>query len=50
VDPEVAAHLREVRFRKTFGGSHEDFMNQPMDTTAWMLEIDRIETQVQNGQ
>jgi len=31
------------------GGSHEDFMNQPRDTTDWLLEIDAVMNEVRNG-
>jgi len=39
VDSEVMSYWREYQFRKTFGGSHKDFMNQPVVITNWLTEI-----------
>jgi hypothetical protein len=50
VDAEVAHLFREVRFRKVFGGSHDDFLEQPVDVTDWMLQIETVIQEVQNGQ
>ena len=42
--------FREYQFRKTFGGSHDDFLNQPITNTEWLLAIDSIVNKVQNDQ
>ena len=49
VDTEVSDLYREYQFRKTFGGSHEDFMNQPIQITEWLIAIDGIINEVKNG-
>jgi len=43
------AYFREHRFRKTYGGSHEDFLDQPRHVTDWLLAIARTEQEVSNG-
>jgi len=45
----MADLFREYQFRKTFGGSHEDFMNQPRQVTEWLLAIDGMVEEVKNG-
>jgi hypothetical protein len=32
-------YWREYLFRKTFGGTHEDFLDQPTMTTEWLIAI-----------
>lgn len=49
MDSEVTTLYREYRFRKEFGGSHEDFLNQPREITDWLLAIDRIVSEAQRG-
>jgi len=45
----VLAFYREHRFRKTYGGSHSEFMAQPVLLTEWMLAVAEIEREVANG-
>jgi hypothetical protein len=45
----VSDLFREYQFRKAFGGSHEDFMNQPMQITEWLIAIEGIMNEVKNG-
>jgi len=49
VDIEVASLYREYQFRKTFGGSHDDFLNQPRNVTDWLIAINNTMNEVQRG-
>jgi len=40
---------REYRFRSKFGGSHKDFLDQPVMTTEWLVQIDNVVQEVTNG-
>ena len=42
VSSEVLAYWREYQFRKTFGGSHKDFLDQPIVVTEWLTEIENM--------
>jgi len=41
--------FKEYQFRKLFGGSHKDFLEQPVANTEWLLAIDAIVNKVNNG-
>jgi len=43
------ALYREHRFRKTYGGSHSEFMDQPRQITDWLIAIASVEREVENG-
>jgi len=45
----VSNLFREYQFRKTFGGSHEDYLSQPREITDWLLEIEKVMNEVRNG-
>jgi hypothetical protein len=32
-----------------FGGSHEDFLNQPRSVTDWLIAIDNTMNEVERG-
>jgi len=49
VDPEVTGYFREHRFRKIYGGSHKDFLDQPVQVTDWLLAIANTEKKAENG-
>lgn len=49
VDPDLLGWFREYQFRKSFGGSHQDFMAQPRLVTEWLLAIDSTVNGVQSG-
>ena len=40
-DAETYSWFREYSFRKTFGGSHAEFIEQPVSATEWLLAIDK---------
>ena len=40
---------REYRFRSTFGGSHKEFLDQPVSITEWLTQIDNVVKEVTNG-
>lgn len=40
-DDEMLSYLAEYRFRKAFGASHEDFLNQPTVVTLVLSELDQ---------
>ena len=44
----MASLWREHRFRKMYGGSHEDFLEQPRVVTEWLLAIAKVEQEVEN--
>lgn|GEM_PF-2047465 len=46
---ELLGYYREHRFRKIYGGSHKDFLEQPRQVTDWLLAIANVEQEVQNG-
>ena len=39
-DQESLSYLREYNFRRRFGGSHDDFMNQPLEVTEMLIALD----------
>jgi hypothetical protein len=41
--------FREWNFRKAFGGSHQDFMDQPQAVTEWLMAIDKMTSEMNNG-
>ena len=43
------AFYREYRFRSTFACSHEDYLDQPVSTTEWLIAIDNLVRELQNG-
>jgi hypothetical protein len=47
VDEEVSAWFREYQFRKVFSITHEDFLEQPIEVTDWLNDIDRIVNEVE---
>ena len=49
VDAELSSLFREYKFRKEFGGSHEDFLNQPRETTEWLIAIHGMVNEVNNA-
>jgi hypothetical protein len=40
---------REWSFRKAFGGSHQDFMDQPYGVTEWLLAIENMMNGMDDG-
>ena len=40
------AFLREYRFRKLFGLTHEQYLDEPVDIVDWLIAIDN---EVNNG-
>lgn len=39
VDAELLEMHREYLFRKSFGGSHEDYLDELRENVSWMLLI-----------
>jgi hypothetical protein len=39
VDSELLGRHREYLFRKTFGGSHKDYLDETLEDVQWMLLI-----------
>jgi hypothetical protein len=40
--------MREFTFRKTFGGSHEQFLDEPILTSQWFNAISGIIGEIQS--
>jgi hypothetical protein len=41
--------LREYRYRQLFPISHEVYLEEPATMVTWLLEIDRVYREAQNG-
>ena len=48
VDEELLTLMREYNFRKTFGGSHEDFLDEPVLHSQWFNAISGIIGEIQS--
>lgn len=42
--------LTEYNYRVLFNVSHEQYMNEPMDSIDWMLRIDEVHRQIEKDQ
>lgn len=42
VDDDLLALMREYNFRKTFGGSHEEYLDEPLLISQWFNAITGI--------
>lgn len=40
--------MREVQFRRTFGGSHENYLDEPMVNAQWMVIVANLMDEVAN--
>lgn len=49
VDPELAGLFREYQFRKLFGTTHEQYLDEPMATVEWLLAIHGLVSEVEHG-
>jgi len=49
-DDELAGLWREYRFRKAFGCSHEEFLDQPTRITDWLLALDNLHQELSHGE